>query len=261
MNIISVDLNWAPGRPRIAVATANSQDRNITVEGSGYDDKAFLELVRESMGTEALILLDIPIEGCHNLVAPGNSPGRGDRHFRPVDLALMRQGIWLLPASKAGSRGSALKKRLEAIAEEKKTRTTVKEIYPYAVYKFLSWLEKRGKLDSIESGNLVRLLDDGFRRFCPNKYKRAHGQERREAMRYLHSLLNHPQLGLSFSRLAYPHSSSNLNLLADEYDACLGAAVGIYWAIDNPYAWVAGDSASGEVLLLADRWLKERLRP
>lgn len=91
MNIISVDLNWAPGKPRIAVATANSQDRNITVEGSGYDDKAFLELVRESMGPEALILLDIPIEGCHNLVAPGNSPGRGDRHFRPVDLALMRR--------------------------------------------------------------------------------------------------------------------------------------------------------------------------
>jgi len=47
--------------------------------------------------------------------------------------------------------------------------------------------------------------------------------------------------------------------LADKYDACLGAIVGIFWTERNPYAWIAGDPKSGEMFLLADKWLKEQL--
>jgi hypothetical protein len=50
-----------------------------------------------------------------------------------------------------------------------------------------------------------------------------------------------------------------LDLLADIYDACLGVAVGLYCAKFNPYAWLTGNEHHGQMLLLADEWLKNNL--
>ena len=55
-------------------------------------------------------------------------------------------------------------------------------------------------------------------------------------------------------------SHSRLKILSDEFDACLGAVVGLFCVNGNPYAWVAGDQNQGEMLLLADKWLTEQLR-
>ena len=142
-------------------------------------------------------------------------------------------------------------------------KTEVQEIYPYAIYKFLSYLERRQLLQHIDSGKFEWLLDKDFRSKSswPPKYKRAKPREERlKAMRYLHSLLTHPAIGLRFSNpLEYPESSSNLARLADEYDACLGAIVGIHFANKSQYASIAGDSRWGSMLLLADQWLTEQL--
>ena len=80
-------------------------------------------------------------------------------------------------------------------------------------------------------------------------------------MRYLFSLLTNPQIGLAFSSpLQAPSISENLSALADKYDACLGAVVGIHLANKSPFAKIVGDKVSGEILLLADRWLVENFK-
>jgi hypothetical protein len=79
-------------------------------------------------------------------------------------------------------------------------------------------------------------------------------------MKYLYSLLTDTDTGLNFKApLHYPDTFSNLAQLADEYDACLRAIAGIYLINKRSYACIAGDSESGEILLLADRWLQARL--
>ena len=81
-------------------------------------------------------------------------------------------------------------------------------------------------------------------------------------MRKLHNLLTQ-HLGLSFSQsLDSPHGShgrSRLELLTEQYDACLGAVVGLCCATGNPYVWIVGNELQGELLLLVDMWLKKRL--
>ena len=46
---------------------------------------------------------------------------------------------------------------------------------------------------------------------------------------------------------------------SDQYDACLGVVVGLYCVNGNSYSWIAGDECQGEMLLLADIWLKKQL--
>ncbi len=77
-------------------------------------------------------------------------------------------------------------------------------------------------------------------------------------MEYLYSLLMDTALNFRIP-LHYPDASANLGPLSDEYDACLGAIVGVYLAGNSSYACVAGDSSSGNILLLADRWLAGEL--
>ena len=141
---------------------------------------------------------------------------------------------------------------------------TVQEIYPYAIYKFLAYLRDRQLLQRLNIDKFETLLDDRFRAYRPPKYKRERKKgERIKNMEYLYSLLTDSSLGLKFlDSPGYPDTSytlSELDRLCDEYDACLGAIVGIYLAGNNSYACVAGDSNSGNILLLADRWLAERL--
>jgi len=250
MNIISIDLPWkedTKGRRTLAIA---DPDGNIEI-ALATDDNGLLELVRETASPEAIILLDIPIDGCNKL---------GGAHFRAIDRAISHQAIPVLPASKAGNRGRSLRARLE----KAKKGIGVYEIYPYAVYKFLAYLKNRQSLRQLATSKFDALLDDGFRRFWPPKYKRETEKHKRvKNMQYLYSLLTDSSLGLKFSApLHNPDNSctsGRLDILCDEYDACLGAIVGIYFANSSSYACLAGDSNSGSVLLLADRWLSDRL--
>jgi len=180
------------------------------------------------------------------------------KHFRPIDEAIASQTIPALPASRAGSRG----KRLKALLEKDKKRFKVYEIYPYAVYKFLAYLKDRKLLQHLNLDKFDTLLNEGFLTYWPPKYKREKNRQKRlENMEYLHRLLTDTDTGLNFPiPLHRPNASSNLAQLADEYDAFLGAIVGIYFANNSSYACIAGDSKSGNMLILADRWLVERLR-
>lgn len=252
MNIISVDLPWKEeikGRRALAIADL---DGNVKMAPASNDDE-LLQLVLGAAEPESIILLDIPIDGCENL---------GGKHFRPVDKALARQGITILPTSKAKDRGKVLKGCIQRVTRGK--RITVQEIYPYAIYKFLSYLKDKNLLQSLRVNKLDLLLDNKFRAYPPPKYKRERERvQRLKNVRYLYSILTDSSIGLNFSPpLHYPNVSytlSGLNELCDEYDAFLGAIVGICFANNNCYACIAGDSDSGSILLLADRWLSAQL--
>ena len=253
MNIISIDLPWKSDNIGRRVLATTDLDGNVKIV-SARDDNELLALVQDSAESKSLILLDIPIDGCEQIQI---------RKFRPIDKTLARQGIWIQPASGAGTRG----KRLKELLKKDNEGVIVQEIYPYAVYKFLAYLERQNMLRRINSESCQALLDASFRKYVPPKYKREREKDKRlENMKYLYSLLMDSSIGLKFSAsdsLRCPDSSctlDDLNRLSDEYDACLGAIVGIYFANNSSYAFVAGDSKSGNILLLADGWLREQLR-
>ena len=249
--IISIDLPWKEDKKGRRVLAVADLDRNIKIM-SANDDDELLGLVRDAAEPQSLVLLDVPIDGCDNL---------GGKHFRPVDKALARKGISILPTSKAKDRGKRLKEQIQNQGMKQGEKVIVQEIYPYAIYKFLAYLKKRKLLQRLNSDRFDTLLDEGFRTYWPPKYKREKKREKRlENMSYLYSLLTDRDIGLNFRiPLNYPDASSNLSQLSDEYDASLGAIGGIYFANNSSYACVAGDSNSGNMLLLADRWLFERL--
>ena len=125
-------------------------------------------------------------------------------------------------------------------------------------------MKDRALLQCLALDKFDTLLDEGFLTYWPPKYKREKERDKRlENMEYLYSLLTDSSFGLNFSNsLRRPescHTLSELDKLCDEYDACLGTIVGIYFTNKSSYAHIAGDSKSGNMLLLADRWLAERL--
>ncbi len=250
MNIISIDLPWKEerkGRRTLAIADLDGNIKTM----SASDDHELRALVRKNAREGAIILLDIPIDGCANLKGA---------HFRPIDKIMASQTLPALPASKSGSRGKSLKELLKKDGQ----RLSVYEIYPYAIYKVLAYLKDKNLLPHLALGRFDYLIDDGFRQFRPPKYKREKNKGARvRNMAYLYSLLTDPSLGLKFSSpLDYPDTTytlSRLDRLCDEYDACLGAIIGIYFARSSRHACIAGDSRTGNVLLLADRWLAEHL--
>jgi len=250
VGIISIDLPWkSTNKAHRALAIANL-DKDVRIKRAENDDE-LLQLVQNNVEQGSFVLLDIPIEGCVH-----------GKNFRPVDKALSHQGIWIQPIFSAEDRGKVLKRHIQNLNRGK--NLIVQEIYPYAIYKFLAYLKNNGLLPRLSPGKFDTLLGDGFPKFIPPKYKREGVRNKRlENMRYLYSLLVDSNISLKFSTpLAYPDSSytlNELNSLADEYDACLGAIVGICWAKGSPYAWMAGGAKSGEILVLADEWLKARL--
>jgi predicted nuclease with RNAse H fold len=251
MDIISIDLPWKETKQGARALALADKEGKIKI-ASAADDDELLRIVRDSVQPSSLVLLDVPIAGTENL-------GEG-KYQRPVDMALLRQGIWVLPSRQARARGRELQARLN-----KELRgITIQEIYPYAVYKFLAYLRQKKLLSHLKQDKSSVLLDDDFRAYRPPKYKREQRREKLLAnMKFLYSLLTDPDLGLRFSPpLPHPDDSlarGGLNELGDEYDACLGAIAGIHYASGSPYAYLAGEANSGSILLLADRWLAARL--
>lgn len=256
MNIIGIDIGWKETTKRNAVAIA-APPKEIDFLASGLGDSDLISLVRDYAVPRSLVLLDVPIEGCLNLC-------ESHEYRRPIENVLQHY-ISLYPASMAGLRGIKLKRKLlQAIPGSIRTSVIAQEIYPHAVYKFLWVAKQKGKLESVRLGRWERLLDRDFMpSVSPPKYKGNITHEKRlTGMRELYNFLTE-HLELNFSQpLDLPNNSfsrSHLELLADKYDACLGAVVGLYCVTHSPYAWIAGDQFRGEILLLSDRWLKEQL--
>ncbi len=253
MVIISCDVAWNPQKSRNAMAVVTDYGE-VRFLAQKLDDAHLVDQVfKWASGSRALVLLDVPIEGCSNLTEPR----------RPLENALQHY-MALYPAVRSAQRGEDLRNLIMNAVRQRRT-VVVKEVYPHAVYKFL-WAAKRsGRLAEVARGRHCSSLLDGT--FTPTEvppgYKgRKRRDERIRGLRHLRNIL----VGESGLRFAYPLASpracstvGEADTLADLYDACLGAVVGWYCASGNPYAWVAGDKRQGEILLLADRWLKTQL--
>jgi len=253
MNIISCDVGWVAGKKRNAVVIATN-DWQIRCLRRELDDNQLATLVKEWATPESLILLDVPIEGCGEL-----SKENPRRHVENT----LQHYLSLYPALKANLRGKQLREiLLQGISQEVRKNVIIKEIYPYAVYKFLWFVDSKGILANVQKGEWQSVVDENFPSKSSPKYKRGKKEERLKGMRYLYTFLTE-RLSLSFLEpLDSPNemfSHSQLDLLADQYDACLGTVVGLLSVARNPFAWLIGNDDQGEILMLADEWLKNEL--
>jgi predicted nuclease with RNAse H fold len=242
---VSVDLPWgASGEAAAVVVQPTGEARWSLV---GYPEELLRFLGRQP---SSLVLLDIPIYGLDKL---------GNGHFRPVDRALQSAGVPLLPSTGARQEGRELVQRLKEDVGIPVTR--VREIYPYAVYKVLDYLRTRECLSALRHRKAKLLLEGDFIVHWPLPYKkRSHRGTRRQGMEALYQLLIHPDLGLTFGpSLPAPDSGESLKRLADVYDAALGGVLGLHFLRGSPWATVKGDTKHGDMALLADPWLNERL--
>jgi predicted RNase H-like nuclease len=254
MNIISCDVGWKSNTKRNAIAIVTDRGK-VSFLKSGLDDDYLVTLICKWAESQSLILLDVPIEGCEKLEGPR----------RPIENALQHY-ISLYPASSAGNRGKQLEEKLfQKLPVKSKGNIIVKEIYPHAIYKFLWFVERKGKLAEVRRQREQIILDNQFTpSISPPKYKgrKIEYERRLIGMWELYNFLTQ-RLGLDFSQSLEPpadsFSATMLEVLADQYDACLGAVVGLYCVAGNSYAWIAGDEHQGEMLLLADVWLKKQL--
>lgn len=249
MKVVSIDPGWREISKRNSVVFATPPGQ-IDYVSSGLTDEGLKTLVRDRTEPQSLILLDVPVEGCDI-----------SGHRRPVERTL-QHCFSLYPASMAGTRGPKLKKSLlEALSPAVRSSVSVQEIYPHAIYKFLWAVWRKGRLESVIQGKWGQILDENLRREYPPRYKgRGTRDQRLSGLRRLHDFLS--CLGLDFGdNLSPPKgglSGWKINLLSDEYDACLGAVAGLYYTNGNPYARIVG-GREGNILLLVDAWLEREL--
>ena len=252
--LLCLDLGWAPStRSRTAAALLTPAGRIRVARLASRDDSELAKRLAGLLQPRALVLLDIPIEGCAEL-RPGGPA------LRPIDRRLARAGIPVLPSLNAGVRGRELSGAIRALAPD----VTVQETYPFAVLRVLWALHVSGKLGAVKRRQAGELLSSAVWRRWPPRYKRAPTRgERIRALKEIFVLLTHPDLGLAFDpALPAPLlglSSSAIARLSDCYDACLGLIPGLLGP-DHPLVATVADAGGGSLLLLADAWLRARLQ-
>ncbi len=252
--MLAADLNWGEGGRRVAVALCHADGRVRMTAGDRSDATIHAVLGQLSPTAAALALLDVPIEGMAAL---------DGARSRPVDRALASAGIAVLPSALAGQRGPRLRDALLRAERSRLARIDVREMYPYAIYRVLAYLDAREALGSLSEGEPHMLLDASFTHFRPPRYKRRERVHdlRWRGIRYLHDLLTHPALEIRWEGLPAPEHARGLaeDHLVDLYEAALGGVLGMLLLRGSSYVAVAGDVARGEMVLLADVWLRERL--
>ena len=252
--LLCLDLGWAPSTRSCTAAALLTRSGRIRVARlSSHDDAELVACLADLLEPRGLILLDIPIEGCTEL-RPGGPA------IRAVDRRLARAGIPVLPSVKAGLRGHQLKWAIQARAPD----VTIQETYPFAVLRVLWALHVQGRLGAVKTREQGPLLSEKIWRRWPPRYKRAPARsERLDALKEIFGLLIHPDLGLAFDPpLPSPSaglSSSAIAQLSDCYDACLGLMPGLLGP-HHPLVATVADPGGGSLLLLADSWLRARLR-
>lgn len=244
-DVLSIDLPWGHGQGRTAVASRSPA--GIAVAAVAGDDE-LVEYVHRNAATNALVLLDVPVEGCEVLDA--------DNPLRGVDLRCHRIGIPILPSVKAGLRGPRLTTRLRGTRPDLR----IFEDYPYAVLRVLWALHLQGRPFRFADDPATIDLSSQWRSWPP-KYKRAKTVATKlVAMREVASVLAMvPGFASGVVQPADAATGSELTRLADNYDALLGLVAGIAAVDELPWSWLITASGDpGAILTIADAPLRRR---
>lgn len=249
-DVLSVDLGWnADTHDRTAVAYRALSGISVL---SVPPERGLPEAIAELAAPSALVLLDIPIEGCAGL--DSKAP------YRQVDRALHRLNIPLLPSYKAGGRGVVLRDALR----RKRPDLRVEESYPYAVLRVLWALRRTGRGLDLGRDSYERVSLEGAWGEWPPRYKREPNLEARRAAAVQVAGLLEAQFPRADSirglaEEAAAAGAGALTDLSDRIDAALGLVAAVAAAAKSPWSWRAAVSDDrGAILTIADRWLRER---
>jgi predicted nuclease with RNAse H fold len=239
-DVIAIDLPWSARKRRTAIASRSGDV--IAVEAVGDDDE-LVARVAAIAGTRALVLVDIPLDGCADLSAAMPT--------REVDRRFAKAGIAILPSVKSGLRGPELRARLHA----RRPDLRVGETYPYAVLRTL-WALRAGGHAFAFAGELADLAPHW--RALPPRYKRERDLvKRRRAVRDVAGVLG--AIPGFAPRAIRGATHAQLDMLCDELDALLGLVAGIAAADRSPWSWLATvRGCTGSVLTIADSSLRGR---
>jgi hypothetical protein len=198
----------------------------------------------------AVVLLDVPVEGCEALGA--------HRPRRPVDDVLARVGIPVLPSYTSGDVGPRLRGALLGARPD----LGVHETYPYGVLRVLWGLWRESKAIDLDRPSRAELTSGAARwRTWPPRYKRAPVRsERILAMNSVARVIRAcgPTYGVLVRRAHAAATWSELARLADEYDAVLGLVAARAARARTPWSWRAEvPGHDGAVVGIAPPWLRE----
>jgi predicted nuclease with RNAse H fold len=246
-DVISVDLPWSHGRAdRTAIGFRAGHEIHL---GGVSQGETLTDSIDRLAEPGALVLLDIPIDGCSEL--------NRDRPYRELDRRLLEVGIPLLPSYKAGGYGATLRGELL----RRRPDLRVEESYPYAVLRVLWAARECGVKWSISrDASTISLLSKW--RNWPPKYKRARSiAKRREEMARVAEVITESlgTTGAQLLKLPNGLHGGELARISDQYDALLGLAAGIALQDGSPWSWRAQVAGSaGCIISIADRSLRER---
>ena len=245
-DVISIDLPWGKNATaRTAIASRSPSGISITAV---RDDIALVWHVEQLAAENALVLLDVPLDGCA-LLNKSNPQ-------RAVDDRFQRVGIPILPSVKSGMRGPELAKRLL----EARPDLRVREIYPYAVLRVIWALHEQELSFRFEDDATCVDLSLTWWRW-PAKYKRAKTRAAKlAAMNEVAAVLSAvPGVGAAVRAPSASASVSDLAALADGYDSLLGLVAGIADVDRSSWSWLAEcDQGSGAIMSIADASLRRR---
>ena len=238
-DVIAIDLPWSARKWRTAIASRSSD--KIVVDAVADDDE-LVARVATLAENRALVLVDVPLDGCADLSATMPT--------REIDRRFAKAGIAILPSVKSGLRGPELRARLHA----RRPDLRVREIYPYAVLRALWAVRAGGHAFAFDA--VADLAP--YWRSLPPRYKRERDLvKRRRAVRDVADVLGAIR-GFA-PRALRGASHAQLDLLCDELDAMLGLVAGIAAADRSPWSWLATvRGCAGSVLTIADGSLRGR---
>lgn len=245
-DVISIDLPWGKNTTaRTAIACRSSSGVSVTAV---REDDVLVQHVEQLAAKNALVLLDVPLDGCESL-------DQSNPH-RAVDDRFQRAGIPILPSVKSGMRGPELAKRLL----EARPDLRVREIYPYAVLRVIWALHEQELSFRFEDDATCIDLSPTWWRW-PAKYKRAKTRAAKlAAMNEVAAVLSAvPGVGAAVRAPSASASVSDLAALADGYDSLLGLVAGIADVDRSSWSWLAEcDQGSGAIMSIADASLRRR---
>jgi predicted nuclease with RNAse H fold len=249
-SVLSVDLPWSSRTTgRTAIAWWDGAAAHVLLER----EERLVQRVQALAAPGALVLLDIPLDGCEHL-------GPADP-FRQIDRSLQRAGIPILPSLKASGRGPTQRDALHAARRDLR----IEESYPYAVLRVLWAMKQSGGPAALDGDSYAASRIEGDWRNWPPRYKRAGSVgARQDAMSQVADLLVwHDRRFASAVKAPPPDSAgSALARLSDEYDALLGLVAGVAAYEQSPWSWSAQcEGGAGRILSIADAWLRGRAGP
>jgi predicted nuclease with RNAse H fold len=238
--IISIDIGWKSEKFVAAIL----KERNLIKFLQGDNIGKLISLYKDK---SALILLDIPIEGCEELSSLNP--------LRPVDRLLLKIGIPVLPSYLAKTKGKEIKQKL--LKGIKKAK--VIEMYPYAVLRFLFAASQRIPLFKLFRGSCSHIIDSEiWWNKWPPRYKRERKKEKKkEEFKKIYHLFSF----LEFYACIPSPNNTKLSLLSHYYDAILGLVLGIQVNESSPWtSLLEVPNTKGKIQILADKWLKQVIK-